>query len=557
MHKKYTVLRILVGIVVAVMVLAACSGQPATPAEQPTEAPAQQPTEAPAEEPTEAPAEEPTEAPAEEPTVAQAEGEPVMGGTLDIGMGSEPLSFDPPNYKATTDLIVTRLIYDGLVAFDHELNIVPQLATEWEQIDDTTWQFTLREGVKFSDGSDFNAEDVKASLERGAQKPRGEAFIGFIDGVEIVDDYTVNVLLKEPFGPFLQHMATPVAIITSADHLADATDDDLAFDPIGTGPFALEGYEANQSATLVRNDNYWGEAPPLDHVVFHLMPEESSRFAALQAGDVDVIENPPPNQAEMIRNSSDLQLITGPATRDVRLGFQVQDETLSDPTLRKAIAYGIDAQTIVEFVVEGLARYADNGWLPPEVFTPDPPVHIDYDPERAKELLAEAGYPNGEGLTLQLKTPEGRYLRDKEIAEAIQQQLGEIGINVELEVMEWAAYLDALDRYDSQMFILGWGVSTGDPAVVARQNLHSESTFNWHNYKNPEMDQILEEAETTTDQERRRELYQQMTEMIITEDTIMKPIYWKLNLYAAQSTVHEFRPHPLELIDLSTTWIEQ
>lgn len=483
-----------------------------------------------------------------------SDSEPRQGGTLDVGVGSEPLSFDPPNYKATTDLLVSWLIMDGLVAFDNDMKIVPSLATRWEQIDDLTWRFELRQGVKFSDGTDFNAEDVKASLERGATKPRGKAFIGFVAGVNIIGDYTVDVKLTNPFGPFLSHMATPVAVITSAEHLATQDDDGLMLNPVGTGPFKLKDYVPKQKTLLVPNENYWGEAPYLDEVAFHLITDEATRFAALRSGQLDVIESPPPHESAAIEQDPNLVLLKTPATRDLRLGFQVQDKVLKDPKVREAIARAIDSKSIVEFVVEGLARHADSGWLPPEVMPTDPPLAIEYDPEKSKQLLADAGYANG--LTLELVTPVGRYLRDKEIAEAVQQQLSEVGITVKIKVLEWAQFLDTLSRHESQLFILGWGMSTGDPAVAARQNWHSGDAFNWANLQDAEIDRLITEAEQTSDQAKRQQLYWDMQKRLL-DNYALKPIYWKYNLFAAQSKVKNFVAHPLELMDVTKTWIEE
>jgi peptide/nickel transport system substrate-binding protein len=487
------------------------------------------------------------------PATASAVGQPQKGGTLNIGMGSEPVAFDPPNYKLTTDLIVTRLIFDGLVAFDNSLNIVPGLATKWLQVDATTWRFELRKGVKFADGSTFGPKDVKASLERAATKPRGLAFIGFIKQVDIVDESTVDVKTKTPFGPFLRHMATPVAAITSADYLAKSSDDTLQTVPLGSGPFKLSEYVPKQRAVLVRNDGYWGKTAYLDRVVFQLIPDEAARYAALQSGQLDVIESPPPHEAAKIAQSSSLTLVKSPASRDLRLGFNVQDKVLSNAKLREAITLAVDAKSIVEFVVEGLARYADNGWAPPEVLKTDPPLRMAYDKERAKKALVEAGYPNG--LTLELATSQGRYLRDKEIAEAIQQQLKEVGITANIKVMEFGAYLDYLARHQAQMFILGWGNSTGDAAVASRQNWFSNSAFNYANYSAPRMDQLLDEAEQTTDQAKRQALYQEMQKMLF-DGFALKPIYWKLNLFAAQKKVKNFVANPLELVDVSETWID-
>lgn len=485
------------------------------------------------------------------PSAAQTEA-PQKGGSLSIGMGSEPASFDPPNYKLTTDLILTRLVFDGLVSFDNSLKIIPGLATKWTQTAATTWRFELRSGVKFADGSPFAARDVKASLERGAAKARGNAFIGFIKGVDVVDASTVDVQLKAPFGPFLQHMATPVAAITSADYLAKSSDDVLALTPLGTGPFKLSEYLPKQRAVVVRNDSFWGKAPYLDKVTFQVIPDEASRFAALKAGQLDVVEGPPPQEAVAISKSTDLTLIKSAATRDVRLGFTVTDKTLSNVKLRQAIALAVDAKSLVAFVVEGLARFADSGWAPPEVLKTDPPLTIPFDKVKAKQLLTEAGYPNG--LTLELATSQGRYLRDKEMAEAIQQQLKEIGITANIKVIEFAAYLDYLAAHKAQMFILGWGNSTGDPAVASRQNWFSKSTFNYADYQSAEMDKILDDAEQTTDQAKRQQLYQQMQKKLF-DEFVMKPIYWKYNLFAVKNKVKNFVASPLELVDVTETWI--
>ena len=478
------------------------------------------------------------------------------GGSLTIGMGSEPLAFDPPSYKATTDLILTNLIFDGLVGFDHDLNIVPGLAMKWEQKDPTTWHFDLRTGVKFSDGTAFTGKDVKASLERGATKPRGTAYIGFIKQVNVIDDHSVDIITKTPFGAFLKNMATPVAAITSADYLAKNTDDQLLLKPLGTGPFMLKQYTPKQSTIIVPNPNYWGEKPYLDQVTFQVIPDEAARYAALQSGQLDVIESPPPQEAAKMDQSSALALLKSPATRDLRLGFQVQDPVLKNEKLRAAIAHAVDAKSLVQYVVEGMARYADNGWLPSEVLKTTPPASIPYDVELAKKELADAGYPDGKGLTLELATPQGRYLRDKEIAEAIQQQLKQIGITVNLKTMEWGAYLDYLGAHKSQLFILGWGNATGDPGLATRQNFYTGNAFNFANYSNPDVDKLIDEADASTDQAKRVQMYSEITKTLLDHD-VLKPIYWKYNLFAAKKSVHDFVATPLELIDVTKAWVSQ
>ena len=481
-----------------------------------------------------------------------AQATPVKGGTLRIGLGTEPLSFDPANYLATTDLIITRMIFDGLVSFDASLHVIPGLATSWTQIDTTTWRFKLRQGVKFSDGSAFSAKDVKASLERDAAKPSGSTFVGFIQQVNIIDDFTVDVKTKNPVGPFLTDMATEVAAITTEAQtkLPDAS---LLLSPIGTGPFMLKEFTKGQRTVLVPNPNYWGTAPLLDQVNFIPIPDSASRYAALKSGQVDVIEDPPTEDVQTIQQGgSGLTLDKSPASRDLRIGFQMQNPVMANLNLRAAIAYAIDAKSIDDYVVNGLERYANNGWLPSEIFTPNPPLSIPFDLAKAKQLLTQAGYPNG--LTLELDTPTGRYLGDTDIAQAVQQQLKAIGITVNIKTMQWAAYLSYVGAHSGQMFIIGWANTSGDPAIAFRQNFFSTSSFNFAGLNDPAMDQDLTQAEQTTDQASRQTLYQAATKILF-DQVVMKPIYWKNNLFAMNTDVKGFVATPNELIDVTGTWI--
>ena len=201
----------------------------------------------------------PTNSPAPGSSAASAgptaEASAVTGGSLRIALGTEPLSFDPANYLATTDLIVTSMIFDGLVAFDDNLKVIPALATTWSQTDATTWRFDLRHGVTFSDGSPFTAKDVKASLERSSTQKSGSTFIGFIKQVNIIDDFTVDVVTKDPVGSFLKDMATSVAAITT-EAQTKLPADQLTLSPIGTGPFKLKEFSKGQRTVLERNPNY-------------------------------------------------------------------------------------------------------------------------------------------------------------------------------------------------------------------------------------------------------------------------------------------------------------
>jgi len=234
------------------------------------------------------------------------------------------------------------------------------------------------------------------------------------------------------------------------------------------------------------------------------------------------------------------------------VAFNSSDKVLSNVKLRQAIGHGINRDEIIDYVLEGMAINAP-AWIPAIVYKTKERYNFDYDPEKAKELLKEAGYPNG--LELSYKTCEGRYLKDRQISEAVQSQLAEIGIKINLQVMEWGAYLDSLFRGESQMFIMGHAVATGEPHQALRGALHSESRFNFSRHKNPEFDSLLAKAGTVFDPKQRYEIYDEIQKLLIDTAAVV-PMYHKLEFYGAWKRVKDFYPHPMELLELSETTIE-
>jgi len=479
--------------------------------------------------------------------------QPVRGGRITISVGTDVLTFDPHNYKATTDLIVDRLIFDTLVTLDMQMRLRPSLAVRWLNLGPTAWRFELRRGVTFSDGTPFNARAVKVSLERAAKAPRAAGFVGAIAGVDIVDDATVIIRTSRQFAPLLNHLTSPVAGIVSPAALEKAGEE-IVRTPVGTGPYLLKEWIPNQRTVLVRNPTYWGKAPAIDEVVFRPITDESTRYLAFRGGEVDVLSDPPPNLLNQLKANPRVEVLMSPATRDFRVGFTMSNPVTSDVRVRRALAMAIDRAALVKFVAEGLAREATCGIIPPELMKTEPCVSLEYNPDRARQLLAEAGKAGG--MDVELWTPEGRYLRDKAIAEAVQQQLAKVGVRVRLRVMEWGAYLDALTRHEAQMFIIGWGFTTGDPATAMRQNFWSRSAFNFADYKDAEVDRMLDEAEAEFNPVKRAALYRRMTEILLVRDVVAREIYHKNNIYAVNRRVHNFGAHPLELIDLADTWVE-
>ena len=481
-----------------------------------------------------------------------ADNEKASGGILRYGIGADVLTFDMPNYRSRNDTIVGSLILETLYIYDESMqDTIPLLATSWERIDDLTWIFNLRKGVKFTDGTSFNAEAVKISLERSSKSLKGERYLGMISTVNILDDYKVEIKLKETSGPFFANLSHPVGAIFSPTAL-EKYGDEIFQNPVGTGMFKLEEWVPGTHVVLTRNEDYWGTPAKLEKVIFVPIANESTRVMAFKSGELDVIENLPAHEVPSIEEDPNSKLMIVPQLRTFWIGFNCGDAILKDPKVRKAIAHAINREDIIKYTMEDLAREANLGVLPPEIMKTDPPLSLNYDPELSKKLLAEAGYKDG--LKLQLWTPEGRYAKDVEIAQVVQGQLNDVGIDVSVRIMEYGSYVDSLNRFEGQMHILGWGL-TKHPDSFFRACFHSESAANWANYRSAELDKMIDEAAKLSDEEEANKAYYEINK-IITENAIVFPIYYMTMLYGLKSRVEEFSAHPTEFLDLSKTWIK-
>jgi len=479
-----------------------------------------------------------------------AEQEEVAGidKQLNIALSSDMLTFDSANYLCGQDAVTQNWVYETLVAYDEEMNIVPKLATDWEYVDAKSIKFNLRSGVFFTDGEPFNAEAVKVCLERTAKAPRGSGFAGWIESVEVVDDLTCIIHMTTEYAPALNNLCHIVTGIMSPKAIAELGDEGLVTTPVGTGPYKLVDWVPNDHVDFTYNDNYWGELPPIGNIHLVIIPEESTRLMALQTGDVDLIENPPAQEAQALENNPDTKLILDTRSRNVNLQCTYTAGPLQDVRVRKAIQCAVNAEEIVEGVLEGLARPADHGYIPPEIVT-GATIDVGYDPEQAKALLAEAGY--ADGLTLELWTPEARYFRDVQVIEVIQQQLLAVGIKTNITVFEWATYLGKLTNHEAELFLMGWGFMTGEASQALRQTMFSGNAFNYSNYSNPKFDELLAQAEVTVDMDERDAIYTEINELICLEDAVVKPLYYMYNIYGCRSNVSGVRITANEMIDIS------
>jgi peptide/nickel transport system substrate-binding protein len=474
---------------------------------------------------------------------------PKSGGTLRVGIATDVLTLDLPNFQSAQDLQVGDQIFDTLVGYDKDLRIQPRLAESWKQVDDTTYQFTLRKNVKFEDGTPLNAAAVKTHFDRARTGQRQSSYYNAIESVTAIDDLTVGFKLKSPFAAFLQNLALATGGIESPAAL-NTFASDIAHHPVGTGPYKLSEWVPGVRVVLERNPDYWGSKPKLDKVVFTFLQDESVRMAGLDAGEQDVIQNAPPQRIAGLKSSSTLQLITGPYSQSFFLGMTATNPLLKDIRVRQAIAMTIDSKALVEGVTDGVVRIA-TGFVPPELM-PITSKPIQHDPTKAKQLLADAGYANG--LTIDLWTPNGRYLRDKEIAEVIQAQLKPIGIDATIKVLEYPAFVAGLGRHEAGLFLLGWQ-QTASPDTMLRAVFLSKSPINWSAYSNPKVDQLLDQAVGQPSFEKAVPLWQQADQALL-DDVAGVPIYWSVLLYAGNRKVHDFLVDSLGNLNLVNTWIE-
>ena len=389
-----------------------------------------------------------------------------LAQTVTYAAGADPDSLDPPNAESNPSEAVNRMIFENLVKFDPKLNLVPGLAEKWEQAKDgMSWTFFLRKGVKFHDGTPFNAEAAKYFFDRmiGPEKPsRAGLYAPLVDSATVVDEYTVKVNMKAPFAFLLNNIAHSASGIGSPT-AHKAMGKDIARKPVGTGPFKFVEWVHGDHLTLVPNENYWGGKPKLEKIIVKTVKEESARVMMLQSGDAQLAVRLPSEDIPRLEKDAKIQLDATETLRVLYIGFNCAKKPFSDERVRQAFNLAMDRESIVKNIYQGRALVASNIVAPLTTgYFPMPPYP--YDPEKAKKLLADAGFPNG--LKAKFISPQGRYPKDFEMAQALQQQWKKAGIDVTLDTMEWAAYLAAtrkpLDQTDVEVFLLGWAPSSAE-----------------------------------------------------------------------------------------------
>ena len=475
---------------------------------------------------------------------------------LVVAQLSDAVSLDPHGSNDSPSSNVRTQIYDTLVYFDEEMELQAGLATDWEAVDETTWRFTLREGVTFHDGEPFNAEAVQASLERVSDEEFGSEryfLYDMITEVNVVDEYTVDVVTEYPFAPILSHLAHDGGGMISPAAVEEAGYDEV--EPIGTGPFMLESWEPGDELVLVRNDNYWGDPVNLDSITFQVVPEESTRLALVETGDAHVAQFEQPANQARVEGAQGMDLMLYDSLSLDYIGMNTEREPYDDILVRQAISMAIDRETMVDGILEG-AGIPAIGPLSPLVFGFSDDVDtLEYDPDGARELLAEAGYEDGFETTLWTNDNARRM----EIAEIVQNDLADIGIDVQIEVLEWGAYLDETAEGNHDMFILGWVTVTGDADYGLYALFHSDNhgaVGNRSFYSNDEVDALLDEGRLEPDMEERRRIYAEVQNALVPEAPHIN-LYHPRWMVAVNEAVENYNHHPDNMMLLDEVIITQ
>ncbi len=467
--------------------------------------------------------------------------------TLTVAATSDAVSLSPHDTNDQPSARVMRQIYDTLIVQNEELELEPGLAESWTQIDDLTWEFAIRSGVVFHNGDPLTAGDVVFtlnSLRDPAVAAPGAFILGFVDTVEAVDELTVRVTTGTPFAPILSHLAHTATSILSEQVVTDAGEDYGTEVVVGTGPFKFVEWEIASQIILERNDDWWGGDVLPERVIFRPITEGTVRAIELEAGAVDIAFelNTSPRDAMRAIENPNLIVTQQPTLSTAYVGFNFQKEPFDDVRVRQAINHAVDVEPMIDAILEGFGSVATSP-ISDMVFGAHTDLEpYDYDPERARQLLAEAGYPDGFSTSLWTNDNPIRI----QIAEIMQAQLGEVGIDVDVQVLEWSTYLADTAAGAHDMFILGWVTVTGDADYGLYALFHSSnfgSAGNRTFWSNPRVDELLDLGRTEADPDLRVEYYLEVQE-IIAEEAPWVFLYLTLEVNGTQPNVSGFVPHP-------------
>lgn len=461
--------------------------------------------------------------------------------TIVLAQLSDPKTMDP---HKTTSLYCQRAmtqIYDRLLEIDENMKLIPGLAESWEQIDDHTTVFHLREGVKFHNEEPLTSEDVYFSIKRAQESPTVAHLYKPITDIEIPDDLTVVIKTAEPFGALLYNLSHKSASILNKKATL-AGGENYGQSPVGTGAYKLAEWQAGNFVKLEKNSDYFRGEPSIPYVLIKAVPEENSKVIGLETGEIDIAADLTPFSRKMLEGNKGSEIHMADGLGVSYIGLNTKSGPLQDKRVRQALLQGLDRESLIDSLLMGTVEKAHT-FLAPPVFghgDKNDLTHYDYNPQAAKQLLDESGYEN---LSFKITTAGDSAT---EIAQVAQANWKELGIDLTIEQIEWGTFLQTTGNGDTDMFIMSWSPSTGDGDYGLYPNFHSSQVGGSGNrtfFEDSQVDMLLEDAKSTTDQELRKDLYFQIQE-ILNEEVPAIPVYFTLVSSGAGNNVNGYYQHP-------------
>jgi glutathione transport system substrate-binding protein len=490
-------------------------------------------------------------------------------GQITHALGIEADILDPHRYVSGGSTTPLFHIFDRLVELriEPEVHFVPGLATSWETSEDgLRWTFHLRQGVTFHDGTLFDASSVVSNFDRILDPDEGTRayanFASVLEDVIALDQYTVAFELKAPYAPLLNLLSVSHSSIMSPASL-ERYGEDVAFNPVGTGPFKFVSWVRDDRMVLEANDDYWGGRPKIDTLTFIPVIEPSTRLIMLERGEVDVIPGIPIELLDRVTNNSNLQLLNVPSSRIRLIGINTLVEPLNDVRVRQALNYAVDMVTINEVLLSGTKRLLDSP-VPPSDFGYTPTFRYEYDPERARQLLAEAGYPDGftVNFVILLQTRDAGLA---DVLQAMRDYWADVGIQTTVTTVEIAAYSDIVDsppdsdvaRNTKHLYAQGFNADAMDADYTLRRSFDCDNwapfSTNRGYYCNPAVDELLDAASAEMDPDKRRELYAEAQRMIM-EDAPWVFKYVEPLLFGVRADIQGVITYPQDVLLYHEAW---
>jgi len=486
-----------------------------------------------------------------------------VGATVVVDQGTDTESMDPMFTQARFSDNVMLTMFETLVTRDSAMHYSPLLAESWRILNPTTWQFKLRPGVRFQDGEPFNAAAVKYTIDRlYAPAIKAPSFLkGFVqlDRIDVVNDSTVNIVTKAPAPLMLEWLV--YFYMMAPKYYSAITLPQAALRPIGTGPYVFKEWVHDDHVTVTANPNYWGPKPSIGTIIFRPVPEDGTRIADLLSGSADIIVNVPPDQASRINGSSIAAVKTVEGGRDIFIGMRTDRPILRDARVRQAMNYAVDVDAIIKSLLNGTGRRMAtvvNAFANPAV-KPYP-----YDPNKAKELMAEAGWKltngvltnaQGQPFTVTMDTPVGRYIADKEVAQAVASYLQAVGVQITVNALAWPIYSKKMfeDVNPADMYLLGLGSSFDGQDEI--RYLQKDFGYNPTFWNNPDFEKTYAALNATVDpKQRTQDLY--TLQLIAHDDPPIIYLYKQTDYYGANKRLN-WSPRADELIVLQNASVSR